>query len=367
MTHAAELGPRRLGLTAAEARLAAKLVQGLQLADAAVALDISPHTARTQLKAIFAKTGARRQSELLRLLMDVSSLAASEAPTGARTMQGTPPRRFVTLSDGRQLFYREYGEASGTPVLYFHVGIAASLVMPEIARAVAKERVRLIAFERPGYGQSTPRRDYTFDTVAADAEELLRHLGVKNLALFGDGYGGAFAVAAARRLNGMTRRLALRSPLLGRSLSNTQRSMLSSLFRQAWIIPGIAEMMHRGIRVSLVRSMTRYYADRSRTDAARAAEPEFQQFFDAVIFDALEKTGAGLASELSLFASGARADPAPLTCPISVWHGAEHPGNPAADTVAAFAATLHILPDTGSYLTQPVFDEIFSWLAAPRA
>jgi DNA-binding CsgD family transcriptional regulator/PAS domain-containing protein len=62
------------GLTRAEAALATQLSRGLQLQDAADALNISPHTARTQLKAIFAKTGVSRQAELVRLL--VKSVAA---------------------------------------------------------------------------------------------------------------------------------------------------------------------------------------------------------------------------------------------------------------------------------------------------
>jgi DNA-binding CsgD family transcriptional regulator/PAS domain-containing protein len=62
------------GLTRAEAALATQLSRGLQLQDAADALNISPHTARTQLKAIFAKTGVSRQAELVRLL--IKSVAA---------------------------------------------------------------------------------------------------------------------------------------------------------------------------------------------------------------------------------------------------------------------------------------------------
>ena len=56
------------GLTAAEARLAVRMTSGEALAAAAQALRISKETARSQLKAIFGKTGVQRQSELLALL-----------------------------------------------------------------------------------------------------------------------------------------------------------------------------------------------------------------------------------------------------------------------------------------------------------
>jgi DNA-binding CsgD family transcriptional regulator len=53
------------GLTRGEASLAAKLVQGKSIEDAASELFISPHTARTHLKRIFMKTDTHRQPELV--------------------------------------------------------------------------------------------------------------------------------------------------------------------------------------------------------------------------------------------------------------------------------------------------------------
>ena len=57
------------GLTPAEAKLAVQLANGGSLEEAAEYLGISIHTARTHLKAIFAKTGTRRQSELVAMLL----------------------------------------------------------------------------------------------------------------------------------------------------------------------------------------------------------------------------------------------------------------------------------------------------------
>lgn len=53
------------GLSEAEARLVAALVQGATLVEAAARLNISPNTAKTQLRAVFAKTGFARQAELV--------------------------------------------------------------------------------------------------------------------------------------------------------------------------------------------------------------------------------------------------------------------------------------------------------------
>jgi len=56
-------------LTAAEARLANCLLEGNDLRGAAEQMSIKWATARFHLKRVFAKTGTRRQTELMRLML----------------------------------------------------------------------------------------------------------------------------------------------------------------------------------------------------------------------------------------------------------------------------------------------------------
>lgn len=69
MMQATERLRQRYGLTPAEANLAWEIVQGGGRKAAASARGISVATARSQLTSIFDKTGVRRQSELVRLLL----------------------------------------------------------------------------------------------------------------------------------------------------------------------------------------------------------------------------------------------------------------------------------------------------------
>ena len=57
------------GLIGAEARIAAALVQGRNISEAAEEFGISLNTARTQVKSVLSKTQTRRQSDLERLLL----------------------------------------------------------------------------------------------------------------------------------------------------------------------------------------------------------------------------------------------------------------------------------------------------------
>jgi DNA-binding CsgD family transcriptional regulator len=65
-----EVMRRRFALTGGEATLAASLAAGNTLQEFAANKCVSIETVRTQLKSIFRKTGARRQADLVRLLID---------------------------------------------------------------------------------------------------------------------------------------------------------------------------------------------------------------------------------------------------------------------------------------------------------
>lgn len=60
-----------LDLTPAEARLAVALQSGNDVSEASVQLHISPETARKHLRSIFAKTGTRRQADLVALISNL--------------------------------------------------------------------------------------------------------------------------------------------------------------------------------------------------------------------------------------------------------------------------------------------------------
>lgn len=70
MLQATERLRQRYGLTPAEAQLAWEIVRSGGRKSAALSRGISVATARSQLTSIFDKTGVRRQSELVRLLLD---------------------------------------------------------------------------------------------------------------------------------------------------------------------------------------------------------------------------------------------------------------------------------------------------------
>jgi DNA-binding CsgD family transcriptional regulator len=59
------------GLSPAEARLAVLVLQGHSITEAAEIGQVSRETAKSQMSAVFAKTGTRRQGDLIRLLSNI--------------------------------------------------------------------------------------------------------------------------------------------------------------------------------------------------------------------------------------------------------------------------------------------------------
>jgi len=78
VTH--DLVRKLFGLTEAEVALAIALCSGKTLDDAATERGTSVHTARSQLKSIFGKTGTRRQAELVSLLVASPAYFLAQAP-----------------------------------------------------------------------------------------------------------------------------------------------------------------------------------------------------------------------------------------------------------------------------------------------
>jgi pimeloyl-ACP methyl ester carboxylesterase len=102
--------------------------------------------------------------------------------------------------DGRTLAIEEAGDPGGRPVLV-HAGTPNSrhLYAPAVADAAARG-LRLIGYDRPGYGGSTPQPGRTVADCAADVRAICTELGIDRLAMWGISGGGPHVLACAALL-----------------------------------------------------------------------------------------------------------------------------------------------------------------------
>jgi pimeloyl-ACP methyl ester carboxylesterase len=91
----------------------------------------------------------------------------------------------------------ETGAAAGFPVLVHH-GTPMSRVLYEPWIRDAEERgIRLLSYNRPGYGGSSPNPGRTVGDAAADVRTIADALGIDRLGVWGISGGGPHALACA--------------------------------------------------------------------------------------------------------------------------------------------------------------------------
>lgn len=89
----------------------------------------------------------------------------------------------ITLPDGRELGYAEYGLKSGAAIICLH-GVPGSRIDFARSDAAAKEvGARLIAVDRPGIGLSFPHKNASLLSHAKDIECLTETLGLESYAV----------------------------------------------------------------------------------------------------------------------------------------------------------------------------------------
>jgi pimeloyl-ACP methyl ester carboxylesterase len=105
--------------------------------------------------------------------------------------------RPVTTASGRELLVREGGDPNGHAVLA-HLGTPSSRVLYRLHLLDAAERgIRLIAYDRPGYGGSTPQPGRSVADCAQDVHTILDALEIDRFAVWGISGGGPHALACA--------------------------------------------------------------------------------------------------------------------------------------------------------------------------
>lgn len=105
------------------------------------------------------------------------------------------------LADGRELGYAEYGPANGRTILWFHGTPGGRRQIAPEARALAHRRkVKLIAVERPGIGDSTSHSYPSLADWALDVRDFCDAKGIDRFAVCGLSGGGPYAMACARYL-----------------------------------------------------------------------------------------------------------------------------------------------------------------------
>jgi pimeloyl-ACP methyl ester carboxylesterase len=107
----------------------------------------------------------------------------------------------VQTSDGRTLAYEQQGDPGGVPVFVLHgtPGSRFSGLHPDPEK-VSEAGLRLITYDRPGYGGSTRQHGRSVVDCVTDIVTIADELGLERFAVTGGSGGAPHSLAAAARL-----------------------------------------------------------------------------------------------------------------------------------------------------------------------
>jgi len=110
--------------------------------------------------------------------------------------------QFFTLADNRKLCFQEYGDPQGHPVIYAHGAPSCRLEGYIFDQDAKKQGLRIIATDRPGFGQSDFAPGRQWIDYVKDMEQLTAHLGVDSFGHIGWSGGGPPTMAVAHYIPG---------------------------------------------------------------------------------------------------------------------------------------------------------------------
>ena len=107
----------------------------------------------------------------------------------------------LTLPDGRELAYAEFGKPDGYPVLYCH-GIPSSRLEPLLFGddVLSQFGLRFIAPDRPGMGGSDFQTHRSYSDWPEDVVFLVEALGLDRFSVLGVSGGGGYAAVCAAKI-----------------------------------------------------------------------------------------------------------------------------------------------------------------------
>lgn len=111
-----------------------------------------------------------------------------------------PSEQDVSLEDGRILRVSESGDPRGRAVFFLHGTPGSRLLYEEQAKAARRHQIRLIGYDRPGFGGSTPKPGRRVIDEAAHVAAIADALGIDRFAVGGHSGGGPPTLACAAAL-----------------------------------------------------------------------------------------------------------------------------------------------------------------------
>ena len=281
----------------------------------------------------------------------------------------------VNTPDGRLITAAAFGPHDGHPVISHHGTPGSRLLTPPDPGLLDRLGVRLIGFDRAGYGGSQPRPGRRVADAAADAAAVADAFGVHQFAVVGWSGGGPHALATAALLPERVTRCALLAsvgPLdgpgldffAGMSQENIEEFDAALSGRAA--LEALLDPVAAAVTDDVGAFLAAFAAGLPPVDADLVRRPDFEQLLAELFSEALRPGIAGWVDDDLAFTRPWGFDPAAVTVPVGVWHGTDDVLVPVGHagwlTSVIPGAEGHVTVGMGHLGVLNELDEVYTWL-----
>jgi pimeloyl-ACP methyl ester carboxylesterase len=289
-------------------------------------------------------------------------------------------KRVVHAADGRRLSTQTYGDPDGKPVFLLH-GTPGSRLGPHPRSAVLHRLgIRLISFDRPGYGESDRLEGRRVADAAADVHAIADAYGLRKFAVVGRSGGGPHALACAALLPERTTKAAVLVSLAPRGadgldwLDGMARSNVMEFTAALNGYAGIAAHTKRvadAIRADPTSLIARLQAELPDPDKRVVADRGIRTKLVEAYAEAMRTSDYGWIDDTLAFSSAWGFDPAAVPVPVLLWHGANDVFSPASHArwLAGRIPNATVIVQAGAahFGALDVLPDILRWLTASHA
>jgi pimeloyl-ACP methyl ester carboxylesterase len=237
---------------------------------------------------------------------------------------------FVGSADGRRLAVQVSGHPAGRPVFLLH-GTPGSRVGPfPRGRVLYELGVRLVTFDRPGYGRSDRLALRRVADVAADVEAIADALGLDQFAVLGRSGGGPHALACAALLPGRVTRAAVLVGLApwaakgldwfaGMAKSNVEEYTAAAEGREA-LVASLGPAA-RGIKADPARLFVSISGEMPESDRMVVADAGIRRMLVQNYAEAFRVSAHGWYDDILAFRNPWGFNLSDIDVPVLLWHG----------------------------------------------
>lgn len=242
----------------------------------------------------------------------------------------------TTTLDGRRLAYCEWGDPAGFPVFSLHGTPGSRLGRHPDEDVYIRGGVRVITYDRPGYGESTRHPGREVVDAADDVAAIADGLGLARFAVFGGSGGAPHALACGARLpERVTRCASVVGPAPfgegGLPRDEWFEGMVEGNVKEfGWALAG-EEELRRGLEPMVKELLSSIESDSddalgedyklSEQDAGVVRRSDIRTMLATSIREGVGQTIDGIVDDDLAFAKRWGIDLQAISVPTAVWYG----------------------------------------------